>query len=59
MNPREMRPLRLSDERVIECLLEMFRVHQKHACRLHFDQGCIGEPYVISNIMAEAVKRLH
>jgi hypothetical protein len=39
MNPREMQPLRLSDERVIECLLEMFRVHQQHARRLHFQPG--------------------
>ncbi len=42
-----------------ECPLEMFRVHQAHAARLHFDPGQIGEPYVIYRISKEKILQLH
>jgi hypothetical protein len=48
----------ISDQRVAECLWEMFRLHKLHAFRLGYARGCIGEPYLVFKITTNAITQI-
>ena len=48
----------ISEERLVDCLLEMLRLHQRHAARLGYDKGFIGEPYVVYKVTAEKITQI-
>jgi hypothetical protein len=49
---------RIPEQRLAQCLLEMFRLHKEHAARLGFDKGRIGEPYVIYKITKDRITQI-
>lgn len=48
----------ISEQRLVDCLLEMLRLHQRHAARLGYDKGFVGEPYVIYKVTADKITQI-
>jgi hypothetical protein len=51
-------PSAISEQRLVDCLLELFRLHKQHASRLGYDKGAIGEPYVVYKVTAQKVTQI-
>jgi hypothetical protein len=49
----------LAEDRVVNCMLEMFRLHKAYAPLFSSEKGWIGEPYVIYKITKEKTVQLH
>jgi hypothetical protein len=48
----------MPQERMVSCLLEMFRLHKLYAATFTNDKGWIGEPYVIYKITKTGVEQI-
>jgi hypothetical protein len=48
----------MSEQAIVQCMLEMFRLHKKYAASFSTDKGLIDEPYVIYKITKETVIKI-
>ncbi len=48
----------IPEQRLVDCLLEMFRLHKQHASRLGYDKGAIGEPYRVYRVTKEKITQI-
>jgi hypothetical protein len=49
----------VSDARIINFMLEIFKLHKEHSASMGYDDGWIGEPYLIYKITKEGIVQIH
>jgi hypothetical protein len=49
----------MSEEDIVQFMLEMFRLHKKYAATFSSDKGLIDEPYVVYKITKEKIAKIH
>jgi hypothetical protein len=48
----------IPEQRLLDCFLEMFRLHKQHASQLGYDKGAIGEPYVVYKVTTQEITQI-